>query len=207
MKRVNLWALLLACLLLPSSAFAFRLPGGIGDVIEGAKLINDATTKPDEAQEREIGKGMAATLLGAVRLLDNREVQQYINKVGLWVALQSSRPQLPWRFAVLDDNDINAFAAPGGYIFITKGLLLRLRNEDELAGVLAHEIAHVIQQHHLKAVQSDASLKLGGKALSQAVGVGGGLEGAALEAAAKGAKTVYSRGPTKTMNSRRIASA
>lgn len=187
------FALTTCLILVPVSAHAFKLPGGIGDVIENAKLISEATTRPSETQEREIGQGVAATLLGAGPLLDDRAIQAYVNKVGLWVALHSTRSGLPWRFAVLNNDAVNAFAVPGGYIFVTRGLLLNLRNEDELAGVLAHEIAHVVQQHHLKALQSDASLKLGGKALSQVMGVGG-LQGEALSLVAKGAKTLYSRG-------------
>lgn len=186
-------ALWLCLALAPISGHAFKLPGDLGDVIENAKLVKEATTRPSEGQEREIGQGVAATLLGAGPLLDNRSVQDYVNKVGLWIALHSQRPGLPWRFGVLASDAVNAFAAPGGYIFITRGLLQNMRNEDELAGVLAHEIAHVTQQHHLKALQNDASLELGGKALSQVVNVGG-LEGEALSLVARGTKTLYSRG-------------
>jgi predicted Zn-dependent protease len=90
--------------------------------------------------------------------------------VGRWVANQSERPDLAWHFGVIDSNDINAFAAPGGYIFVTKGLYRLLQNESELAGVLAHEVGHVIKKHHLKLLQQSQLLDLGGKLLAKTAG-------------------------------------
>ena len=96
----------------------------------------------DEAKEIEIGRQLAAVLLGSKPLHPDMALQRYVNRLGRWISLQSSRPQLPWTFAVLDDPGFNAFAAPGGYIFVTKGLVDRV-DEAELAGILAHEITHV----------------------------------------------------------------
>jgi predicted Zn-dependent protease len=77
--------------------------------------------------------------------------------------LQSERPDLAWHFGVIESDDLNAFAAPGGYIFLTKGLYLKLKNEAELAGVLGHEIGHVIRKHHLKLLQKSQGIAaLGG---------------------------------------------
>ncbi len=109
--------------------------------------------KTSEADEIRIGQQIAGNLLGAAPLVRDDDLQRYVNKVGRWVALQSERPDLPWRFGVIESDDINAFAAPGGYVFITKGLYKLLRNEAELAGVLGHEIGHVIRKHHLKVLQ------------------------------------------------------
>jgi predicted Zn-dependent protease len=78
----------------------------------------------------------------------------------MWVAQQSERPDLPWHFGVNDSDHINAFAAPGGYIIVTKGMMKQLRNESELAGVLGHEVAHVTQKHHLKALRKAALVNL-----------------------------------------------
>jgi predicted Zn-dependent protease len=115
-----------------------------------------AKAGPASAQEeQQIGRHMAGTLLGASPLSKQIQQQRYVNKVGRWLTLHSSRPQLDWHFAVLADDDINAFAAPGGYVFITSGLLNILDNEAELAGVLAHEISHVTQKHHLAAVRNN----------------------------------------------------
>jgi len=99
-------------------------------------------------------------LLGAVPLVDNDPLQRYVNRVGHWVALHTERKQLDWKFAVVDSDDINAFAAPGGYILITKGLLLKLNSEAELAGTLAHETVHVLRRHYLNAVRKNARLNL-----------------------------------------------
>jgi predicted Zn-dependent protease len=90
--------------------------------------------------------------------------------VGRWVAGQSERPDLQWHFGVIESNDINAFAAPGGYIFVTQGLYRALQNESELAGVFAHEIGHVIRKHHLKILQQSRLMDMGGKMLSKKAG-------------------------------------
>lgn len=113
----------------------------------------DALTEVTQENEIILGQDIATNLLGVAPLLADREVQLYVNRVGRWVSLHSERPDLPWHFAVLDDTSINAFATPGGYVVITKGLLLKLHNEAELAGVLGHEVAHVIQRHHLNALR------------------------------------------------------
>ena len=120
---------------------------------EGKQIFDKSRGKLTEEEEIEIGGKLIAGLLGAAPLVDDAGLQQYVNDVGYWVASQSKRRQLPWSFGVIDSEGINAFAAPGGYIVITLGLYNLLQNEAQLAGVLAHEIAHVVRQHHLKALQ------------------------------------------------------
>jgi predicted Zn-dependent protease len=105
--------------------------------------------KTSVEDETRIGRQVSGDLLGAAPLVKDDTLQRYVNTVGRWVAMQSSRPDLPWHFGVIESEDINAFAAPGGYVFLTKGLYKRLNNEAELAGVLAHEVAHVSKKHHL----------------------------------------------------------
>jgi predicted Zn-dependent protease len=151
--------MLLGCAVMPASAFDFGSLD-IGKTVETLKKIKKANTDIDEPQEIELGKGIASNLLGAAPLYKNQRVQEYVNKVGRWLALQTERPDLPWQFGVLDDNDINAFAAPGGHVFITKGLLARMHSEAELAGVLAHEISHVLKKHHLQAIKKGARTEL-----------------------------------------------
>jgi predicted Zn-dependent protease len=119
-----------------------------------------------EPEEIQIGGSMAETLLGASPLLDDAELQTYVNDVGMWVAQQSERPGLPWRFGVNSSDHINAFAAPGGYIIVTKGMMRQLRNEAELAGVLGHEISHVTKKHHLNALRKGALVNLLGEGLA-----------------------------------------
>lgn len=121
-------------------------------------------------EEVAIGRQAAGNLLGAAPLVRDAKLQKYVNNVGRWVANQSERPDLDWHFGVIDSNDINAFAAPGGYIFVTKGLYRVLRSESELAGVLAHEIGHVMEKHHLKILQQSRLLDMSGKLLSRTAG-------------------------------------
>ncbi len=128
----------------------------------GFALFGDYSSE----EETRIGRQIAGDLLGAVPLVRDDKLQRYVNLVGDWVALQSGRNDVTWHFGVLDTEDINAFAAPGGYIFVTKGLYKRLNNEAELAGVLAHEIAHVTMKHHLKVLKQSSLIG----ALGQAVG-------------------------------------
>lgn len=126
----------------------------------GLKQTLGNLREPSQEEEIEIGDGVVETLLGARPLLDDPELQRYVNAVGMWVAQQSDRPDLLWHFGVNDSDHINAFAAPGGYIVVTKGMMKQLRNEAELAGVLGHEIAHVTQKHHLKALRKSGFMNL-----------------------------------------------
>ncbi len=135
-------------------------------LIDAAKNLGQASTGIDEKQEIEIGRDIASTLLGAAPLVPNEAMQRYVNHIGRWLASQTERAELPWRFGVLEAPQLNAFATPGGHIFITRGLLERMKSEAELAGVLAHEIAHVLRKHHLKAIQKGARMELAGSALS-----------------------------------------
>lgn len=117
--------------------------------------------KPSREEEIAIGREVTGSILGAAPLVKDDALQQYVNKVGRWVASQSERPDLPWKFGVIDSADINAFAAPGGYVLITKGLYVNLQNEAQLAGVLGHEIAHVVKKHQLKVMQKQQLLSAG----------------------------------------------
>ena len=125
--------------------------------------------KTKTEDEVRIGKQVAGNLLGAAPLVKDETLQQYVNSVGRWIALQSSRPDLPWKFGVIESENINAFAAPGGYVFVTKGLYKRLNNEAELAGVLAHEIAHVSKKHHLDLLKKSALIGMLAQSVSKEV--------------------------------------
>ena len=158
--------------LFAQSAYSF----GFDDLknLDLDKLVNIAKKtedlKPvDNNAEAEIGKGVAANLLGAAPLVQNEPLQRYVNQLGTWLAMQGERPEVKWRFAVIDSDGVNAFAAPGGYVFVTKGMLLRMRNEAELAGVLSHEIAHVLKKHHLNAIQKSSQTSIMGDLASMAI--------------------------------------
>ncbi|MDD2932335.1 MAG: M48 family metallopeptidase [Methylotenera sp.] len=121
---------------------------------------------PSKDEEIALGREIAGNLLGAAPLVKDAALQKYVNAVGRWVASQSERPDLPWRFGVIESDDLNAFAAPGGYIMLTKGLYRQLTNEAQLAGVLGHEIAHVVKKHQLKVLQKQQLLNAGAGFLS-----------------------------------------
>lgn len=133
------------------------------------KLANINWKDPSQEDEIAVGRHVTGTILGAVLLVNDAKLQQYVNKVGRWVASQSERTSLPWHFGVIDSSDVNAFAAPGGYVLITKGLYQRLSNEAQLAGVLGHEIAHVVQRHHLKVMQKQALMDAGTSFLKEKI--------------------------------------
>lgn len=184
-------ALLAALMLSVSSAQAFEI--NIDKLIDAVKKSKDLKTV-DEKGEIEIGSGVAANLLGVAPLVQDDSLQAYINRLGWWLALQTERPDLPWHFGVLDTDSVNAFAAPGGYVFVTRGLLLRMHNEAELAGVMAHEISHVLKRHHLNAIQKNAQTGLAADVASMAVGSKyGGLGEKAIGAGTE----LYARGLDK----------
>lgn len=151
--------LLLAALLMggPATANAFDFGkldlNKIEKAISVGKKAVQANREINQEEEVEIGDGIAARVLGAAPLVNDSSLQAYVNRVGLWLALQSGRPGLPWRFGIIDTDAVNAFSTPGGTILITRGMYARFRNEAELAGVLAHEIAHVVDKHQLRQIQ------------------------------------------------------
>ncbi|MCM2328154.1 MAG: M48 family metalloprotease [Lysobacter sp.] len=124
--------------------------------VEVAPRIQEATKEYTVEEEVALGEGISAGFLGAIRLHPDERLQRYVNRVGRWLASQTERADLPWTFGVIDTEVINAFAMPGGTVVVSHGLVKRLASESELAGVLAHEIAHVLKKHQLSAIQSDA---------------------------------------------------
>ena len=100
-----------------------------------------------EAQEISVGRELDAQVRQEMGLYEDNELQRYVQELGMQLARRSQRPNLPWSFAVLDSPAVNAFALPGGYIYITRGILPYLDNEAQLVGVLGHEIGHVTARH------------------------------------------------------------
>lgn len=125
---------------------------------------------PSQSEEIALGREIAGNLLGAAPLVKDEALQKYVNAVGRWVASQSERPDLPWRFGVIESDDLNAFATPGGFVMITKGLYRQLTNEAQLAGVLGHEIGHIVKKHQLKVLQKQQLLNIGASFLSNKFG-------------------------------------
>jgi predicted Zn-dependent protease len=101
----------------------------------------------NEADEIEMGRQADEEIVASVGLYDDPELQAYVEDLGQRLAAESERPNLPWSFKVMDDPAVNAFALPGGYVYVTRGLLSHMESEAELCGVLGHEIGHVTARH------------------------------------------------------------
>jgi len=169
-----------------------------GSVTDTAKATEPEFNwkNPSKEEEISLGREIAGNLLGAAPLVKDAALQKYVNSVGRWVASQSERPDLPWHFGVIESDDINAFAAPGGYIMLTKGLYRKLSNEAQLAGVLGHEIGHVVKKHQLKVLQKQQLLNIGAgflsdkyakdnKLVSKAIGSGAEISARSLDKSAE----------------------
>lgn len=164
-KNIFACVAVLGCLF--GSAPVAALTLDFGEMKDTFTKVKHATTDVPVEEEIEIGGLVMSNLLGAAPLVADEELQRYVNRVGMWVAQQTERADLPWRFGVIESDNVNAFAAPGGYILMTKGLFMSLSSEAELAGVLGHEIAHVIEKHHLNALKKNARLDLLGDAVGK----------------------------------------
>ncbi|HEY7657386.1 MAG TPA: M48 family metalloprotease [Burkholderiales bacterium] len=153
-------AALLAALAGPAAAASIDF----GRIFDVGRDLTTAAKGMDESEEIAVGREVAGRTLGAAPLVADPELQAYVNRVGRWIAMQTERPDLPWHFGVLDTSSINAFAAPGGYVLVTRGLYEMLETESQLAGVLAHEIGHIVQRHHVKVMQHSALVSAGARA-------------------------------------------
>jgi predicted Zn-dependent protease len=131
--------------------------GGLGKVLDKAskakQQLDDLTFNDQE--EQQLGSEISVKLRDKYGVVQDKAVHKYVTLVGTVLAQQSSRPNLKWTFIVLDTDGVNAFAAPGGFVHITKGALALIRNESELADVLGHEISHVTLKHTLNAIQKN----------------------------------------------------
>ena len=114
-----------------------------------------------EAEEIAIGQQQDAEIRREMGVYDDPALQRYVNDIGQELARVSHRPNLPWSFTVVDSPAINAFALPGGYIYVTRGILAYLDDESELAGVLGHEIGHVTARHAAQAYTRQAQAGIG----------------------------------------------
>jgi predicted Zn-dependent protease len=153
-----------AALVAAVSGHAVAASIDLGRIFGVGKDLATAATGMDETDEIAVGREVAGRTLGAAPLVPDPELQAYVNRVGRWLAMQTERPDLPWHFGVLDTASVNAFAAPGGYVLITRGLYEMLDSEAQLAGVLGHEIGHIVQRHHVKVMQQSAAVSAGARA-------------------------------------------
>lgn len=153
-----------------------------------ACATNPVTGRPQlslvsEAQEIEMGRQGAQEVQQTIGLVDNPALQDYVQRVGARLAAHSERPGLPWTFRVVDDPSPNAFALPGGYIFVTRGLMDMMNSEAQLATVVGHEIGHVTARHSVTQISRAQLAQLGlgiGSIFVPAVQQLGNLAGAGL---------------------------
>lgn len=167
-----------------------QIPGRLRRVLEGAGNVARTLLPISTAKEIEIGRGIAATIAGRYPVSSDTALTIYVNLVGLAVAGESPRPDIDYRFAVLETSDVNAFAAPGGYIFITRGALELIESEAELAAVLAHEVGHVNRRHVIEQIRRSDAMR--------AVRSETGLEGSQLDRVIGGGANVLFMGLSRT---------
>ena len=151
--------LVVALLLGATPAFA---QFGVGEITKRAGQAQQlAELSISEKEERDLGDGVSATVRSEFGVVQDAALTKYVSLVGNVLAKASSRPDLKWEFIVLDTDGVNAFAAPGGLVHITKGALGLLKTESELAGVLGHEIAHITKKHTVNAIKKSKATKMG----------------------------------------------
>ena len=114
-----------------------------------------------ESQEIEIGRQAAQQTVQSIGEYNNAAAQALVRQIGMRMASESERPQLPWEFHVLDDEQVNAFALPGGFIFVTRGIMTYMNDEAELASVIGHEIGHVTAKHSVSQMSNAQLAQVG----------------------------------------------
>jgi predicted Zn-dependent protease len=129
------------------------------EVMKRANQLRDLVITEEE--EIKLGADVSERVRGRYGVVQNAEVHRYVTLVGTLLVKKSTRPNLPFRFIVLDTDGVNAFAAPGGYIHVTRGALGLMASEAELAGVLAHEISHVTEKHTVSAIRKNKLVQIG----------------------------------------------
>jgi predicted Zn-dependent protease len=136
-----------------------------------------------ESQEIQMGKQAATEVAQSIGLYEDSRIQDYVAQLGKTMAAASERPKLPWEFHVVDDASVNAFALPGGFIYVTRGLMTSINDEAELATVVGHEIGHVTNRHSVQQISKAQLAQLGlgiGSILSSDIARFGQLASAGL---------------------------
>ncbi|MEO8201269.1 MAG: M48 family metalloprotease [Gemmatimonadota bacterium] len=147
-----------------------RFPGR-GSVLVLAMLVSACATNPvtgkselslvSESQEIAMGQQGAQDVAQSIGLYNDQQAQTYVSGIGKRLAALTERPSLPWTFQVVDDPAVNAFALPGGYIFVTRGLMTSINTEAELASVVGHEIGHVTARHSVQQISRSQIAQIG----------------------------------------------
>ncbi len=133
--------------------------GKLGGALKKVQQFKDV--EMTDAEEAQLGAEVSQRIRARYGVVQDQAVHKYVTLVGTALAQTSTKPSLAWKFIVLDTDAVNAFAAPGGFVHITKGALANLKNEAELAGVLGHEIIHVTEKHTIRAIQKGKLVQMG----------------------------------------------
>ena len=144
-------------------------------ILGTANKVAPKSEQEQAAEEIALGPQIAGRVLGARPLWGDAEAQKRVNVVGRWVASQTSRPELPWTFGVIDDAEINAYAAPGGYVLVTRGLYELLSSDAELAAVLGHEVSHAVERDHYNVIRKQEITTVGKDVVAGEIDVGTGV--------------------------------
>ncbi|MCY7355638.1 MAG: M48 family metalloprotease [Lysobacter sp.] len=151
--------------------------GNLGGVLGAADAVVPKSEQELTAEELALGPEIAGRILGAAPLWKDDAAQRRVNQIGRWLASHTSRPELPWTFGIIDSSEVNAFAAPGGYVLITRGLYNLLADDGEVAAVLGHEISHAVQRDHYEVIRKQGMTSVGADIAASQVNVGGGIVG------------------------------
>jgi predicted Zn-dependent protease len=158
-------------------------PGTSGAIIKSADAIGKAAEEITPEQEYYIGRAVGATILTSYKIWNGSPtLTAYLNRICNTIVINSPKPDIynGYHVAILDSDEINAFATSGGHIFVTRGLLACANSEDALAGVIAHEIAHIQLQHSIKAIKTSRITQAILVTGSSAAGIAGSAAGLSL---------------------------
>lgn len=162
-------------------ARAFDVGTLVNSAVNAAPKIAAAAKDITPAEEHYIGRAVCAQILSIYPVYNNGPLTKYVNEIGLLLAHDSERPETygGYHFAVLNSDEPNAYACPGGTILINKGLIKQAKNEDQLAGILAHEVAHVAKRHGINAIKksrwTDVGMYAAGEVAKNAAGTSADL--------------------------------
>ena len=159
-----------------------------------------------EEQEAALGEQTASEIAAQLPLVRDPAITEYVSELGLALARRTERPDLEWRFFVVDSDDVNAFAVPGGYVYVNRGLITRAGSLRELAGVLGHEVNHVALRHSAEQLESQTRTQVG---VGLVCSLTGWCEGAAAQVAINAAGAAWfarhSRGDEAEADSAAVA--
>jgi predicted Zn-dependent protease len=151
------WRIRAAGFLVSVLISSLALVGCVTNPATGKKTLNLV----GESQEIKMGQEADKDITASMGVYPDEDLQTYVRNLGSNLASHSERPKLPWTFRVLDDSAVNAFALPGGFIYVTRGILAFMSSEAELAGVVGHEIGHVTAEHSVQRMSSQGLLQVG----------------------------------------------